>query len=236
MKIPLSARLRACCDYIPQGARIADIGTDHGYLGIWLLQQGIARSVIASDIVPGPLSSAQRNAEKFGYAHRMEFYLSDGACSIPRDFDILVCAGMGGDTMVSILSAAPWLKNPQYTLILQCQTKTPILRRYLSESGWKIHRETVIRDGKFLYTVMQVLWQPGISLTCGQWYFPPAMQAQPSADAAAYYRWIKNGLVKIVSSRGDNADPTLIKALEELEALELDPALGWLKEEHYDNS
>ena len=111
MKIPLSARLQACCNFICPGDRVADIGTDHGYLGIWLLEQGIASSVIAADIVPGPLSAAKSNAAKFGFSDRMEFYLSDGVQSIPRDFDTMVCAGMGGDTMISILSAAPWLKD-----------------------------------------------------------------------------------------------------------------------------
>ena len=61
MKIPISARLLACCNFIAPGDRVADVGTDHGYLGIWLLQQGIASSVIASDIVPGPLSAAKNN-------------------------------------------------------------------------------------------------------------------------------------------------------------------------------
>ena len=78
MKVPISSRLLACCNYISPGDRVADVGTDHGYLGIWLLTQGKARSVIASDIVPGPLSAARLNAAKFGVSDRMEFYLSDG--------------------------------------------------------------------------------------------------------------------------------------------------------------
>lgn len=235
MKIPLSDRLRACCNYIPKGARVADVGTDHGYLGIWLLQQGIASSVIASDIVPGPLSSARQNAVRFGFADKMAFFLSDGVRDIPRDFDVMVCAGMGGDTMISILSAAPWLKSRQYTLVLQCQTKTHLLRKYLCENGWQIREEAVVRDGKFLYTVMEVCWKPGDPLTCGERYFSPALRERPSKEAAAYYRWIKNGLAKIVSSRGSNADPTFAQALEELDALEHDPSFAWLKEETYDN-
>ena len=67
MNISLSPRLLTCCNFICPGDRVADVGTDHGYLGIWLLQQGIASSVIASDIVPGPLSAAERNVEKYGF-------------------------------------------------------------------------------------------------------------------------------------------------------------------------
>ena len=111
MHIPLSSRLQACCNFIKPGDRVADVGCDHGYLGIWLLTQGIARSVIAADVRQGPLESAKRNASKFGTANKMSFHLSDGVQSIPRDFDVLVCAGMGGDTMVSILEAAPGCKT-----------------------------------------------------------------------------------------------------------------------------
>ena len=138
MKIPLSRRLQECCRFIHPGDRVADIGCDHGYLSIYLLKNGIASAAYACDVAQGPLDSARRNAVKFGVAEKLSFYLSDGVKNVPRDFDTLVCAGMGGDTMVSILSGAPWLKNKKYRLILQCQSKTAMLRRYLSENGWHI--------------------------------------------------------------------------------------------------
>ena len=131
---------------------MADIGCDHGYLGIHLLKTGVAQSIIAADINEGPLHSATVNAMKFGVRDRMRFFLSNGAVSIPRDFDTMVCAGMGADTMISILTAAPWLKDQQYRLILQCQSKTPMLRRWLQGQGWSIRRETLAKDGKFVYT------------------------------------------------------------------------------------
>lgn len=233
MKIPISQRLLACCGFVAPGDRVADIGTDHGYLGIWLLSQGTARSVIASDIHPAPLSAAQRNAEKFGCAGKMEFYLSDGVQSIPRDFDTLVCAGMGGDTMVSILSAAPWLKNNKYRLVLQCQSKTAMLRRYLSENGWHITEETVIPDGRFLYTVMEICWETAPLLTLGQCYFPPALLENPSASTAEYYRSVTFRLKRAITGQGQNADPELVTAFTELWN---DPELQWLKEAHDDNS
>ena len=124
MKIPLSNRLIACCKFVRPGDQVADIGCDHGYLGIHLLKNCNASAVIAADINQGPLQSAMRNAEKFGVKDRMTFYLSDGARNIPRNFDALVCAGMGGDTMVHILEDAPWLRSERYFLVLQCQSKT----------------------------------------------------------------------------------------------------------------
>lgn len=236
MTLPLSKRLEACSGFVAPGDRVADIGCDHGYLGINLLQKGIAASVIAADINEMPLQSAMRNAQKFGVREHMTFYLSDGAKSIPRDFDTLVCAGMGADTMISILEGAPWLRSGQYRLILQCQSKTPMLRQYLSEQGWRITEETVLRDGRFLYTVMEVLWQPDYPrLTAGQWYFPPALLENPAKELPEYYKRVTFSLRRAVNGRGEHADPILCAALNELDILVKNPSLAWLKEEHHEH-
>lgn len=218
MKLPLSERLAACCAFVRPGDRVADVGCDHGYVSIHLLQSGIASHVYASDIREGPLSSARRNAETYGVTDRIDFFLSDGVQNLPRDFDTLICAGMGGDTMISILSAAPWLKNERFRLILQCQSKTPLLRQYLSENGWEIRLETVLRDGRFLYTVMEVLWNPVFPrLTVGQRYFPPALRKQPSAQTAEYYQWVMDGLRIAVQHRPDEENQLALKELEALQ-------------------
>ena len=218
MKIPISSRLLACADFVPQGSRVADIGCDHGYLSIYLLTRGIAASAITSDVREGPLRSAMTNAQRFGIEENIRFYLSDGFRAIPRDFDCAVCAGMGADTMISILEAAPWLRKDDYRLILQCQSKTPMLRRYLSDNGWHIRRETALRDGRFLYTVMEVLWQPDAPrLTLGQWYFPPAMTAEPSEFTEEYFRQTLDKLQYAIQNRGDSADPEHIAALSQLQ-------------------
>jgi len=213
MKIPLSDRLMRCAECISGGIRVADIGCDHGYLGIYLLSTGRASSVIAADVNEGPLQSAMRNALKFGVGETMRFYLSDGAKNIPRDFDALVCAGMGGDTIIHILSDAPWLRGPQYRLVLQCQSKTPMLRRFLSDNGWAIAAESILQDGKFLYTIMDVRWQPDEPrLTLGQCYIPPAMAGQPLLQA--YRQRIIDGL-RLAVTHQDN--PEKQQALQELE-------------------
>ena len=227
MKLPLSDRLLACAGFVAPGDRVADVGCDHGYLGIHLLANGIASSIIASDVNEGPLQSAMRNARKFGVADKMTFFLSDGVRNIPRDFDCLVCAGMGGDTMIHILESAPWLRQAQYRLILQWQSKTPMLRAYLSQQGWQIHRETVLRDGRFLYTIMEVIWQPDcLQLSLGQQYFSPALLQDSSKDVPAYYRWVVEGL-RITTAHQDI--PEKKQALDELTALA--DKFPWLKED-----
>lgn len=194
MKIPLSPRLKACKELVSPGDRVADIGCDHGYLGISLLKENIASFVFASDIREKPLESAIRNAERFGVKEKMAFYLSDGVQNIPREFDTLVCAGMGGDTMVSILENAPWLMDNKYQLILQCQTRVHTLRKYLSDHGWQICQEILVRDGRFLYTVMSVCFEPGHPLSPGQCYFSPALLHNPGPELEEYYRFVMQGL------------------------------------------
>ena len=229
MKLPLSNRLLTCCQFIHPGDRVADIGCDHGYLGIHLLQGRIASSVIASDINEGPLLSARRNAIKFGVSKKIEFYLSDGVRNIPRDFDDLVCAGMGADTMIHILESAPWLKNEKYPQILQSQSKPPMQRRYLSENRWRINEEPELRDGRFLYTVLEAGYRPEYpKLTVGEWYFPPALLENPSFEVPAYFRWVTEGL-RIATAHKD--DPEKKQALAELEALAKDENLSFLTEE-----
>lgn len=203
MKLPISQRLLACCGYIDPGARVADVGCDHGYLAIHLLQSGLASRVYASDIRPGPLDSARRNGEKFGVSEKIAYFLSDGVRDVPRDFDTLVCAGMGADVMISILEAAPWLRSNRCKLILQCQSKTPLLRKYLSETGWQIRRERVLKDGRFLYTVIEAVWFPGTVLTPGQCYVSPALLAAKDALLPDYICRVTDHLGLSVRNQAD---------------------------------
>lgn len=227
MKLPISNRLLVCAGFVAPGERVADIGCDHGYLGIYLLLNNRASSIIAADINPGPLQAAVINSEKYGVRDKIHFYLSDGVQNIPKDFDTMVFAGVGADTMISVLEAAPWLKSSKYRLILQCQSKTPLLRQYLSEHDWRIQEESVLQDGKFLYTVMEVTYQPGYSLTPGECYFPPALLENPSIHLPAYYRWVVGGLQVSTAHRYDAFQAA---ALKELTALVQQPELKFLKE------
>ena len=194
MKLPLSFRLLTCAGFVNKGDRVADIGCDHGYLSIHLLTQGIARSCIASDVAKGPLQSAKDNARKFGVQENITFHLSDGVQSIPRDFDTLICAGMGGDTMIHILESAPWLKHERYRLILQCQSKRPELRKWLYANGFAIRRETLAKDGKFCYPVMEIVYAPGESLSGAEFYITPALRSSGSPLLKGFYDRVLAGI------------------------------------------
>ena len=223
MNIPMSNRLLACCGYIHKGDRVADIGCDHGYLGIYLLQKGIARSTIEADVAPQPLESARRNAKKFRVEGAMTFCLSDGAKDIPRDFDTMVCAGMGADTIMSILAHSPWLRDPRYRLILQCQSKRPELRQWLYDAGYRINRETLARDGKFVYSVMEVVYDPGFGLTPAQTYLSPALLEDNHPLLGEYYERVVHGVKMTVEGmRRSESDqlPVYETILRDLTALE----------------
>ena len=195
MKLPLSSRLLACSTFVNKGDRVADVGCDHGYLGIHLLQSGIAASVIESDVAEGPLQSAMRNAAKFGVKDKMSFYLSDGVKNIPRDFDCMVCAGMGADTIMSIIHhSAEWLKDSKYRLILQCQSKRPELRQWLYDAGFRINRETLAKDGKFVYTIMEVVYDPGHGITPAETYITKQLLENNHPLLPEYYERVKHGV------------------------------------------
>ena len=150
----LQKRLLAAMDLVRPGSRVADIGTDHAYLPIELVKQGISPVAIAADVREGPLRMAQRNIERAGLGARIETVLSDGLTEIAESrYDDLVICGMGGDTIVQILEAAE-LKNPEKRLILQPQSVSDRLRAYLYRSGYEILCERFIWDMGKLYLLL----------------------------------------------------------------------------------
>lgn len=224
MKLPLSDRLLACAGFVTPGSRVADIGCDHGYLGIHLLQNGLASSMIESDINEAPLQSALHNAHKYGVADKMSFYLSDGVSNIPRDFDTLICAGMGADTMIHILDSAPWLKDRRYKLILQCQSKRPELRKYLYANGYSITRETLAQDGKFIYPITEVVYESAEPLSPAGYHITPALLCSGSELLPAFLERVMFGLqtsVNGLSRTGGEKYEELKAILEELQKIQV---------------
>ena len=224
MKLPLSTRLLACAQFVKKGDRVADIGCDHGYLSIYLLTNGIARSCIASDVNEGPLQSAMRNARKYGVGNKMEFCLSDGVQNVPQDFDCMVCAGMGADTIMSIIHhSAQWLKDPKYRLILQCQSKRPELRQWLYDEGFRINRETLAKDGKFVYSIMEAVYAPGHGITPAECHISPALLEDNHPLLREYYERVKSGIELTIfglKRSGDDRLPIYETILSDLTKME----------------
>ena len=199
MKLPISKRLLCCASMVQPGSRVADIGTDHGYLGIYLLQSGAARHVIACDLRKDPLENARRNATLFGVDGKMELRLSDGLEKIrPDEVDTVVMAGMGGDLIQRILSQCPWRKREGLQFILQPQSAGNVLRRWMCEDGFEIQREEPVQDGHFLYTVMDIRQGEPAPLTPGTEYASPALLASGSPLVGNYLARVENALQETV--------------------------------------
>ena len=152
----LPERLKTIAGFIGPGASVIDVGTDHGYLPVYLAQTESARRIIASDISAGSLGAARRAAEKYGLSDRIEFIVAPGLTGVSEaDVDTIVIAGMGGETIAGILEASPWAVNCR-RIILQPQTKIEELRCWLRENGYAIQEEKQARDRGRDYTVLFV--------------------------------------------------------------------------------
>ena len=152
----LDKRLLSCADYVRAGAVFADIGTDHGYLPLFLLKSGRIERAYLSDVNPGPLSSAERNLKGEGLSDKCEFILTDGATALAGKgiTDYAIC-GMGGELIARIREDAPHLKETGIRLILQPMTKQEHLRRYLASVGFSMLDECFSFDsGKYYVTIL----------------------------------------------------------------------------------
>ena len=152
----LSKRLEQVASMVTKGNIIADIGTDHGYVPIYLVEKGICPKAYAMDINQGPIESAIKNIENYGLSEKIQAIKSNGLEKLePEKADTIIIAGMGGETILSILKAAPWTADGRHTLLLQPQTHEELVRQYLAENGFTITREALVRDRGTLYTVME---------------------------------------------------------------------------------
>lgn len=148
-----------CADFVRQGAMVADIGTDHAYLPIFLVANGISPWVLATDLREGPLRSAARNILKFGVDEKVHVRLSDGLCTVlPDEVDDVIIAGMGGELIARIIHMAPWLKTTQKHLILQPMASPGELRAFLRDEGFSVLRERAVISRGRVYTVMEAVF------------------------------------------------------------------------------
>ena len=155
-ELKLSKRLSTAASYVRSGAFVADIGTDHAYLPIYLVKQGKVKGALASDINEGPILKARENIAKYGLDEYIQTKVADGLddieCFAPTD--IVIC-GMGGELISRIISDSEYVKKDGVRLILQPMTMVAELRRFLSNGFSTVAENVVCEDGK-IYQVMCV--------------------------------------------------------------------------------
>lgn len=180
-QLELSPRLALIAGWVPPGAKLADVGTDHAYLPVWLTLHGRVASAIASDLRKGPLERARVTGRTYG-AEGIDFRLGDGLAFIrPDEADTIVIAGMGGENIAAILAAAPWTADGRHTLLLQPQTRAEELRRFLMDHGYAITREALVCDRGTIYPVMEA-GAGEMTLSLGQLWGGAKLLRDPLGD------------------------------------------------------
>lgn len=154
----ISKRLEAISEMVTSGFRIADIGTDHAYIPIYLARAGKIPHAIAMDVNKGPLQKARENIGQYGLDDMIETRLSDGLCKLkPGETDSIIIAGMGGPLTIRILTEGADRLSGCRELILQPQSEIKLVRAFLEREGWQIVREEMIcEDGKY-YPMMRAV-------------------------------------------------------------------------------
>ena len=151
----MDSRLLTCAK-LCKGDVLCDVGTDHGYLPCYMIENGLCKKAYACDIARGPLNSAIEHIKERCLSDRITALLSDGLDSVEKgDVTDVVIAGMGGELIAQIISRCEWLKEG-INLVLQPMTKPDILRKSLFDLGFCITRELACVSGRFVYSVMQV--------------------------------------------------------------------------------
>ena len=155
--IKLSNRLQALASFVTENARVADIGTDHGYIPVWLAQNGIAAEIVAADINKGPLDHARETAAIFGVTGSIRFELCSGLqFDNSGTYDTVIIAGMGGELIASILKDAPASALHHRRFILQPNSRIPYLVQWLQENGYTVLTTKLVKDAGKLYQILIV--------------------------------------------------------------------------------
>lgn len=196
----LNARLLSAADFVRQGALFADIGTDHAYLPLFLLDEGRISRAVCADVNRGPLDSARKNAELRGHLDSVDFVLTDGAAAL-ADMgvtDYAIC-GMGGELIADIISAAPHLRSEKINLILQPMTKQAYLRKFLLSEGFRITAERYSYDAGRYYVCMRVAYH-GIPLPLSDEDAEIGLREFSDVDRAAHIGYLRSRLAPLAKA------------------------------------
>ncbi len=177
--IKLSQRLQAIADLVPQGATVADIGTDHGFLPCWLAQQARATKIIACDVNAQPLALAQKNIEDYNVTDMVSTRLGNGLTVLqPGEVNVVTIAGMGGSLMLDILDAAPAVVDRLQRIILQPNIGAEAVRVWAEKNRWQIVREELVRENNRFSVIIALEQGRGKPMSAVELYLGPVLLAE----------------------------------------------------------
>lgn len=186
--MPLNSRLQKIAGMIREGDRVADIGTDHAYLPVFLIKEGKCREVFACDVSDGPLKRAAENIEKSG-VEGITLRKGDGLEAVSgEEVDTVVIAGMGGDLIARILEASEWAKDERYDFILQPMSSAEDLRQYICEKGFEVTAEEAVESQGRIYTVMKIKYTGRVRECDPVFYYFGRLLENPAEPEFIYIR------------------------------------------------
>lgn len=187
-KLYLDERLAAAAALVAPGARVADVGCDHGKLSVYLAKSGRASRVLAIDVRPQPLEKARRLVEKTGCGPLVECRLADGLSGVlPGEVDTVILAGISGITACQILEAAPWTRDAGVRIIAVPASKADVLRRWLAQNGYALEAETAAVAAERPYTALAARWD-GNAFEPDECHCRLGLLARAEGEAAEAYR------------------------------------------------
>ena len=217
MRIKLSNRLQAVARQIPAGLRVADVGTDHGYLPVYLVVNDIAPKVIASDRGKRPLESARQLISLLSLENQIDVRLGDGLSVLqPDEAEVICLAGMGGVAIKEIISAGLPLAQAAKRLVLQPQRNVPAVRRFLVANGFKIVAEDLAEDDGFYYEIIAV--EPGLmELTEQEADFGPLLLRDGHPLFKDFLILKETDLTQLLAAMADNNSKDSLQRKKQLE-------------------
>jgi len=190
----LSLRLERVAANVPKGARLADIGSDHGYLPVALMRRGLITMAVAGEVATTPFHAAQRTVRDNGLEQQITVRLADGLAAMKPDDGITaisVC-GMGGETIRDILESGKRHLSGQERLILQPNGGEQPLRQWLMDNGYSILREELLRENRFYYEIIVAERAGPVAYTAEQLYFGPLqLQARSPVFIAKWQHMLR---------------------------------------------
>ena len=210
----LDNRLNLCAEFVRDGVKIADIGTDHAYLPVWLCRIGKCPSAIAADINPDPLKRGKQTIIEANMSELVKTRLSDGLKEIGQDeADDIVIAGMGGELIARILSDWEFSKDSSKHFILQPMTKAEVLIKWLCDNGYEILKQDCCIAAKKCYTVLLVKYTGEILARDESFYYLAKLTPTKKETHLQFVRSQINRLLK--QANGDVRFAALANKLEE---------------------
>ncbi len=216
--IKLTPRLKTVADMIEKCECFLDVGTDHAYLPAYIVENGVAKRAIASDINEKPLENALKTVKEEGLSDKIELRLSAGFENIKQnEAQQIAVAGMGGIMIAEMIENTPWLKDFGLRLVLQPMTHFELVRRALNSNGFEIDGELTVAEGERAYLALSAKYSGSISQKPPHWfYFGELLNSRKESDRKIVQR-IKKMLFLKSEFTSDEEIKEVLRSVENAE-------------------